>query len=454
MRGDRIRQALFDSPWLCEEKHLQMLIEVVEQWASSDTLQARLFADEDEDRGSRNVRVEGDTAFIQMRGTFFPRSNLVSALSGGVDSTTLASQIDDLSRRGDLRRLVLDVDSGGGSPQGLSELGEAIYDARNRVDVVGVANYNAASAAYWALSQAGTVLASPSSNVGSIGVVMGHVSRQENLERQGVKATILRVPGPMKAALTNVEDMSEEVRTEVLKDMNKLYDGFVTAVARGRGTSEENVRSNFGAGRMFPAAEAVERGMADEVRSLSQLPPLRTQIGGRMATPTLEVPATAAAPALAAAPAPVETPDSKALREELAQTRKELKDSRRRNAIVDMRRELADTVSLGVNVEEVVSAMVEVQATVSEKTYTTIRQAFVAAGRQASKFDVSTETGDPEAGLKPGSAYDEFEAKAKALVSKGEAGGGAKTLISARVMVQKQHPELAKRLRKEMRNGV
>ena len=442
MRGDRIRQALFDSPWVCEEKHLQMLIEIIDQW-KGDTLEVpALRGGEDEEEGRYAIRIDGDTAYIPMQGTFFPRSNLVTAYSGGVDSTALASRIDDLSRTPGIRRLVLDVDSGGGSPAGLAELGAAIYDARNRADVVGVANYRAASAAYWALSQAGTVLASPSSSLGSIGVVMAHISRQENLERQGVKATVLRVPGPMKAALSSVEDMSEEVQAEVLKDMTKLHDEFIATVARGRDVSEETVRENFGAGRMFQAAEAVERGMADEVRTLAQLPPLKLQIGGRVATLTTE-----ATPAVATAP---ESADTVKLREELASTRKELAASTRRNAIIDMRRELVDIMALGVNVEEVVTAMVDVQSLVTDKTFATLKQAFVAAGRQAAKFDVSAAVSDPEAGLKPGSAYDEFEDKAKKLV----ADGTAKTLISARVQVQKAHPELALRLRKEMRRGV
>jgi ClpP class serine protease len=49
------------------------------------------------------------------------------------------------------------------------------------------------------------------------------------------------------------------------------YRAFVMDVAAGRGVSSTTVRESFGEGRMVMAREAVKRGMADGVRSLTSI---------------------------------------------------------------------------------------------------------------------------------------------------------------------------------------
>ena len=56
----------------------------------------------------------------------------------------------------------------------------------------------------------------------------------------------------------------------IQSDIDAYYRMFIVAVARGRGVSVANVKSDFGGGRMLLANKAKAAGMVDRVASFSQ----------------------------------------------------------------------------------------------------------------------------------------------------------------------------------------
>src|SRR6202035_3617556 len=53
--------------------------------------------------------------------------------------------------------------------------------------------------------------------------------------------------------------------------VDRVYTQFLADIAAGRGLSASRVRSTFGNGRSFGAAEALGRGMVDGVKTLDRL---------------------------------------------------------------------------------------------------------------------------------------------------------------------------------------
>jgi ClpP class serine protease len=79
---------------------------------------------------------------------------------------------------------------------GIPELAAEIRAARGKKPIVAVANYRAASAAYWLGSQADEFVASPSADVGSIGVFAAHEDVSGMQEKLGVKTTLISAKQP------------------------------------------------------------------------------------------------------------------------------------------------------------------------------------------------------------------------------------------------------------------
>jgi len=87
--------------------------------------------------------------------------------------------------------VVLDVDSPGGYVGGIRELTDKIYNARGAKPIIAVANHMLASAALWIASAADEVVASPSSEIGSVGVFAGHADYSKAYEEEGIKITLI-----------------------------------------------------------------------------------------------------------------------------------------------------------------------------------------------------------------------------------------------------------------------
>jgi ClpP class serine protease len=120
----------------------------------------------------------------------------------------------------------------------------------------------AASGGYWIASAADRVVISELAVLGSIGVVLGVEDRSGADERRGVrKVEIVSSQSPGKRPDVN----TEEGRTQIQTMVDDLAEVFVSAVAKHRGVSSEDVISKFGAGGVKVGAKAVASGMADEV---------------------------------------------------------------------------------------------------------------------------------------------------------------------------------------------
>jgi len=106
--------------------------------------------------------------------------------------------------------------------------------------------------------------------VGSIGVVATHVDVSRAESARGVKTTEITA-GKYKRIASSYEPLSAEGRASIQEQVDAIYEGFVEAVADGRGVSVRTVLSKMADGRVFIGKRAVDAGLADGVLSRDAL---------------------------------------------------------------------------------------------------------------------------------------------------------------------------------------
>jgi signal peptide peptidase SppA len=164
----------------------------------------------------------------------------------------------------DVKAILLDIDSPGGSTDLLPETAADVRQARQHKPVVAIANTLAASAAYWIGSQADEFVITPSGQAGSIGVFAMHQDESGALEQLGVDVSLIHA-GKFKVEGNPFAPLDDDARANMQDTVDKMYGLFVDDVAKGRGVSADTVRAGFGEGRVLLADDALKAGLADHV---------------------------------------------------------------------------------------------------------------------------------------------------------------------------------------------
>jgi capsid assembly protease len=209
----------------------------------------------------------GGVAVIPMYGVLAPRANFFTEASGGTSFEALTGALRAAVENPEVKTIVFDVDSPGGSVAGATEFAAEVRKARASKPIIAVANHQIASAAYWAMSNATKIHASPSASVGSIGVFTIHNDLSAALEQNGIKRTFISA-GKYKTELRDDQPLGDDAAAYLGAQVAKTYGVFVDDVAKGRSVAAAAVRSGYGEGRLVAAADALDAGMIDEVRSL------------------------------------------------------------------------------------------------------------------------------------------------------------------------------------------
>lgn len=221
-------------------------------------------------RGAGRGRPSGRTALIPVIGILTQHRTLLEdfGLSTSCDSVSRALRAA-LADPG-IDRIVMDVDSSGGSVFGIGELAGEIRGARATKPITAVANSMAASAAYWLASACSEVYVTPSGTVGSIGVIAAHEDVAGALELAGVSITLITA-GKYKAEGSPYGPLDAEGRGAMQSDVDLYYRDFTADVAKGRNVSVDAVRRNMGQGRMLRGDAAMAAGMIDGIATLSDV---------------------------------------------------------------------------------------------------------------------------------------------------------------------------------------
>jgi protease-4 len=180
---------------------------------------------------------------------------------------TIAAALRQATADDDVKAVVLRVDSPGGSVTA----SETIWREVSRVRAAGkpvVASMGsvAASGGYYVAMAAEVVVANPATITGSIGVITGKLVARELKDRLGVGSESLRTNANADAWSVN-SPFTAEQHEMVEAEADLFYDDFVRRVAEARNMSIEDV-GIVARGRVWTGADALERGLVDELGGL------------------------------------------------------------------------------------------------------------------------------------------------------------------------------------------
>lgn len=265
--------SMWTAPWAILPEVLQ---ELQRRWMSvaSASEPDVLEISADESSAAAPARVEiarknlrGSVQVIPVSGVLTPKTSFFSMFFGGTGLDMLTMQLREAMADTSVSAVVLDIDSPGGSVYGMDEFSQEVFEARSRKPIVAIASPLAASAAYNLAVSATELMATPSGEVGSIGVYMAHMDWSRNLDQMGVTPTLISA-GKYKVEGNPYQPLTEEARDAFQASVNRYYDMFVKRVAKGRNVSVSQVRSGFGEGRVLGSQEALSLGMIDRVGTL------------------------------------------------------------------------------------------------------------------------------------------------------------------------------------------
>ena len=209
----------------------------------------------------------GNLAVIPIYGVISQRASLLNQASGGTSIDGIRGRFRQAMADPSVDAILFDVDSPGGTVNGVDELANEIYQSRKVKPTVAVANTLAASAAYWLATAASEFYASPSADVGSIGVFTAHDDVSKALDSKGVKTTLVSA-GKYKTEGHPYGPLTDEAKAAMQERVNDHYGMFTRRIAQNRGVDVSAVRNGFGEGRVVGASKAKTENMTDGTMTL------------------------------------------------------------------------------------------------------------------------------------------------------------------------------------------
>jgi signal peptide peptidase SppA len=254
--------------WAMEEVKFRAIVEFLEfacdggQY-TAEQLEARLPKRQETAAAKR----EGSVAVMPLHGAISNRMNMLGEISGGTSSEAWGKAFAAAVDNPQIKAIVIDVNSPGGHVQGADELSSQIFAARGSKPIVAHVNGNMASAALWIASAADEVVAMPSAEIGSIGIMAVHSDRTAAMEKMGVRQTVL-TSSKYKAELAGA--LGEEAQAFQMSRLQEAHRIFVDRLSFNRDVDADTIERDWGQGRMLGANQAKRVGMIDRIGTLDE----------------------------------------------------------------------------------------------------------------------------------------------------------------------------------------
>lgn len=199
------------------------------------------------------------------------------AMESGIKGPQLARTIKQAREDPDVAAIVFRVDSPGGDPLPSDLVAREIKKAAKRKPVIVSQGMVAGSGGYWISMYGDSILASPFTITGSIGVIGGHLYDTELGEKTGLDYDFVKTGEhadaergfvvPLIGQQVPHRPYTAQERERAKEIILALYDDFVEMVAEGRDMKTEEVRE-IAQGRIYSGVRGSEIGLVDEVGGL------------------------------------------------------------------------------------------------------------------------------------------------------------------------------------------
>jgi len=217
----------------------------------------------------------GTVAVIPIQGDIgYSSSNVLGG--GVVNPDVVKEQIRSAEDDGSVGAILLEINSPGGTPVASEEIMNEIKNSKK--PVVSWISDSGASGAYLAATGSDKIVASNSSMVGSIGVIMDLTNLSDLYEKLGINRSSIKA-GKYKDMGADYRDLTLEEQSILQVMVNENYDNFISIVAENRNLTHEYVAS-IAEGRIYTGKQAKDLKLIDEVGGKDEALDLAARLGG------------------------------------------------------------------------------------------------------------------------------------------------------------------------------
>jgi protease-4 len=203
-----------------------------------------------------------------------------SSLSSGSSITPelVRSYLARAERDKTVKAIVFRIDSPGGEIEPCQEILLEIERAKETKKIVVSMGGMAASGGYYISTPADKIVALPTTETGSIGVISSAINVEGLLEKLGIQIEIFK-GGRYKDMYWGLRELTPD-EEEIMQGMvDEYYEQFIDVVVEGRGLNKDDVR-NLATGQLYSGVEARELGLVDELGDLDTAIDLAMQLAG------------------------------------------------------------------------------------------------------------------------------------------------------------------------------
>ncbi len=203
----------------------------------------------------------GNVAVVPIQGEITTEGEASYMYGTTVSSGQIVEYIKAADQNKNVKVILLEINSPGGSPVASDEIATAVKSAQK--PVVALIRETGASGGYWIASAADHIIAHKMSLTGSIGVVASHLEFSGLMDKYGVGYERL-IAGEVKDMGTPFKKMSEQEREIMQKKLDILHDYFIDEVSANRKLAREKVKK-LATGEVYLGVEAKQLGLVDEL---------------------------------------------------------------------------------------------------------------------------------------------------------------------------------------------
>lgn len=223
-------------------------------------------SDKEDDSVDRPYQVINGIALYSIQGKMLSSSNLFTDFFGIATYDGISDALSMMAHDDEVTQILASVDTPGGSVSGISDVAEA-WSRVNAIKPITVHTPGMlASAGMWLTSGSSKIFASETADVGSIGVIMQHVSQQAMLDKMGIKVTEIK-SSPLKHIGSPAKDLSEDDKAHLQQKVDESNILFQRQMYRSR--PEISVKAFTGA--TFSATESQSLGLIEGIMSYSRV---------------------------------------------------------------------------------------------------------------------------------------------------------------------------------------
>lgn len=248
------------SPWLITEAGSAAVMSLINSRLAGE-MPGMPEHDDDSHKDEQPMRHAG-TAIINIHGILGKNLGMMEALCGGCDINSVLGALTESLAAPDVARVVLCIDSPGGSATGIPEAHAAIgrLRAQSGKAVYAFTDGYCASAAYYLAAACDGIFCTPTANLGSIGVITQLAFKGDKLKQEGVEVRTYKY-GKFKdlgnPARTPTPEEEEMIQARV-DTLGKMFESDMRA-------ARPQAKDEVFEARVYFGADAVAAGLADEV---------------------------------------------------------------------------------------------------------------------------------------------------------------------------------------------